>query len=167
MMGFRNLTALVACAALTACASASAPADTSADTAALDGFQQAWEKGYNGGDAAAVVALYTEDATLNAPGAPVAHGRAAIQEFFTKDIATANSAGIKMDIAAPSDRAISGDTAWETGTWTATDKSGATADKGKYVTTYRKREGKWLIAADIWNSDTPPPPPAPAQPSKK
>ena len=67
----------------------------------------------------------------------------------------------------PTDRAISGDAAWETGTWTATDKSGATADMGKYVTAYRKKDGKWLIAADIWNSDKAPAPPPPAEPAKK
>ena len=165
MRGLRKCIALAACALLASCAAAPA-ADTSADQAALDGFAPAWEKAYNAGDTAGVVALYAEDATLNAPGASVAHGRAAIQEYFSKDIPATNAAGVTMDIGEPTDRAISGDIAWETGAWTSKDKSGATMDKGKYVTTYRKRDGKWLMAADIWNSDTPPAP-APSEPGRK
>jgi uncharacterized protein (TIGR02246 family) len=164
MTGLRNFVVLGACALLVACAP---PVDDTADNAALDGFQKAWASGYNAGDAAAVVALYTEDATLNPPGAPVAKGHAAMQDYFTKDIAGAKAAGISMNIAAPTVRAISNDVAWETGTWTATDKSGATADMGKYVTAFLKKDGKWLIAADIWNSDKAPAPPPQAEPAKK
>ena len=168
MAGLRHFVVLGTCALLVACSAPAvqAPADTTADAAALDGFQKAWASGYNAGDAAAVVALYTDDATLNPPGAPVAKGHAAMQDYFTKDIAGSKAAGITMNISAPTDRAISGDAAWETGTWTATDKSGATADMGKYVTAFRKKDGKWLIAADIWNSDKAPAPPPPAEPTK-
>ena len=168
MRGFRSLAVLGACAVLVACSAPQAPADTTADAAALDAFPVAWATGYNSGNAAAVVALYTDDATLNPPGAPVAKGHAAMQDYFAKDIAGAKTAGLTMNITAPTDRAISGDAARETGTWTATDKSGAIADMGKYVTAYRKKDGKWLIAADIWNSDkAPAPPSAPAEPAKK
>jgi len=166
MKGFTNLIALTACVLLAGCYGLQAPADPNAEKAALDGFAPAWEKAYNGGDAAGVVALYAEDATLNAPGVSVAHGRAAIQEYFSKDIPATHAAGVTMDVGEPTDRAISGDIAWETGAWTAKDKSGTTVDKGKYVTTYRKRDGKWLMAADIWNSDAPPAP-APSEPAKK
>ena len=106
MTGLRNFVVLGACALFAACTAAQAPADTTADATALDGFQNAWESGYNAGDAAAIVALYTEDATLNPPGAPVAKGHAAMQDYFTKDIAGAKTAGITMDIAAPTDRTI-------------------------------------------------------------
>ena len=168
MAGLRHFVVLGTCALLVACSAPAvqAPADTTADAAALDGFQKAWASGYNAGDAAAVVALYTDDATLNPPGAPVAKGHAAMQDYFTKDIAGSKAAGITMNISAPTDRAISGDAAWETGTWTATDKSVATADMGKCVTAFRRMDGKWLIAADIWNSDKAPAPPPPAEPTK-
>ena len=167
MRGFRIFVAMTTCALLGACYGPQAPADTTSDATALDGFAPAWEKAYNAGDTAGVVALYADDATLNAPGASVAKGRAAIQEFFSKDIPATNAAGVTMDIGDPTDRAISGDIAWETGTWTAKDKSGATVDMGKYVTTYRKRDGKWQMAADIWNSDKAPTPPPAPEPAKK
>jgi len=50
---------------------------------------------------------------------------------------------------------VSGDLGWEWGTFTVTNKSGATVDKGKYVTVCAKKDGKWLIIRDIWNSDGP------------
>lgn len=167
MTGFRNFAVPAACLLLVGCVAQAPAVDTTADQTALDGFAPAWEKAYNSGDTAGVVALYADDATLNAPGVSVAKGRAAIQEYFSKDIPATNAAGITMDISDPTDRAISGDIAWETGTWTAKDKSGATVDMGKYVTTYRKRDGKWLMAADIWNSDKAPAPPPAPEPAKK
>ena len=57
---------------------------------------------------------------------------------------------------------------WESGTFTATDKSGATIDAGKYITVFQRKDGKWLIVRDTWNSDNPPPaPPAPAEAAAK
>src|SRR6185437_5562844 len=50
-------------------------------------MDQAWDKAYNAGDAAAVTALYTKDAKILAPGAEPVSGTAAIQAFFTADIA--------------------------------------------------------------------------------
>ena len=60
---------------------------------------QSWVKAYNGGDAKAVAALYAEDALLLPPGAPGVRGRAAILEFFTKDIAGSKAAGAVFAIA--------------------------------------------------------------------
>jgi ketosteroid isomerase-like protein len=61
------------------------------------------------------------------------------------------------------DAGVSGDLAWEWNTFSVTDKAGATVDTGKYVTVYGRRDGKWRIIRDIWNSDAPPPAaPAPA-----
>src|SRR5262245_34842585 len=47
---------------------------------------QAWEKAYNAGDAAALTALYTKDAQVMAPGAETASGSSAIQAFFTGNV---------------------------------------------------------------------------------
>ena len=48
---------------------------------------QAWEKAYNAGDAAAVTALYTSDASLMVPHAEPGSGPKAIQRLITADIA--------------------------------------------------------------------------------
>ena len=161
MTGFRRTAALAACVLLVGCVT-STPADTTADATAIASVNEAWGKAYNGGDAAGLVALYTEDAAVNPPGTPQVRGHAAMQEFFAKDTTGAKAAGITMNLNPQKDSGISGDVAWESGTFTATDKSGATVDAGKYITVFQKKDGKWLIVRDTWNSDNPPPAPAPA-----
>ena len=60
-----------------------------------------------------------------------------------------------------------GNLGWESGTFVTKDKSGTAVDTGKYVTVYRRQDGKWLIVRDTWNSDVPPPTPAVADSSPK
>ncbi len=133
----------------------SAPDTRAADEAVIRGINQTWFKAYNAGDVKSIVALYADDAVVNGPGVPAARGQAAISEFFTKDIAAA--AGMSTNPVTPTDVAVSGDLGWEWGTFTLTDKSGSTVDRGKYVTVFAKKDGKWLITRDIWNSDGPMP----------
>jgi uncharacterized protein (TIGR02246 family) len=166
MTGFRSATALALCALLGGCASAT-PADTSADAGAIAAVNDAWGKAYNAGDAAGLVALYAEDAAVNPPGASQARGHAAIREFFERDTAGAKAAGITMTLNPQRDSGISGDLAWESGTFTASDKSGTAVDEGKYITVMKRTDGKWLIVRDTWNSSrAPAPPPPPAEPAK-
>ena len=160
---------LAACALLAGCTSASTPAaDTAADAAAVASVNENWGKAYAAGDVAALVALYREDAAVNPPGAPQVRGHAAMQEFFAKETAGNKAAGITNNLNPQRDSGISGDFAWESGTFTAVDKSGVTVDAGKYVTVLQKKDGKWLIVRDTWNSDkAPTPPPAAAEPPAK
>jgi hypothetical protein len=87
---------------------------------------------------------------------PSARGGGAIKEAFRKDIAGATKAGIANNSGTSDEVGVSGDLAWEWNTFTATDKSGKTVERGKYVTVFERRAGKWLIIRDIWNSDGPP-----------
>lgn len=167
MRGFRNLVVLAGCALLAGCMSAATPADTAADAAAIASVNENWGKAYVAGDVEALVALYSEDAAVNPPGTPQVRGHAAMREFFAKDTASAKEAGVTMNLNPQRDSGVSGDLAWESGTFTAVDKSGATIDAGKYVTVLQKKDGKWLIVRDTWNSDRPPAPPPPVEPAKK
>ena len=154
----RSMTVIAACCmALLAlhCNKQPAPDTSAADEAAIRGISQSWSKAYNAGDADGVVALYADDAVLGAPGAPPARGRAAIRELIVKDIANAATAGITLNIPSSTDVGISNNLGWEWGTFTATDKSGATVDTGKYLSVFAKRDGKWLLIRDTWNSDGP------------
>jgi uncharacterized protein (TIGR02246 family) len=123
------------------------------DEAAIRAINPAWFKAYSAGDAESIVALYAEDAVVNPPGAPAARGHAAMREYLKKDLAA--SAGVTLNAGPTTEDGVSGDLGWEWGTFTVTNKSGATVDKGKYVTVYAKKDGKWLIIRDIWNSDMP------------
>ena len=158
--------------ALAGCSKAEAPAvDTSAamtlppattastpaaDKEAVGAVNAAWFKAYNAHDVDAISALYADDAVLSAPGAPSARGAAAIKEAFRKDIAAATKAGIANNDGTSADVGVSGDLAWEWNTFSATDKSGKVVERGKYVTLFERRNGKWVIIRDIWNSDGPP-----------
>ena len=165
------LTLLLACGttreppADDAAGGAAAAVDT-ADEAAVRTVGAAWFTAYKAGDADGVAALYADDAVLNAPGVAPARGRAPIREALAKDIASSSEGGITLTPAPKSEVGVSGDLAWEWNTFTATDKAGATVDVGKYVTVFERKDGKWLIIRDIWNSDNAPTPPA-AVPAKK
>ena len=143
----------------------------SADETAIRAQSINWSKAYNGGDAKAVAALYAEDALLLPPGAPGVSGRAAIQEFFTKDIAGAKAAGAVFVVNTGTDVGVSGNMGWESGTYKVTVKA-AVVETGKFLSVSRKKDGKWLYLRDTWNADAPPAPavsaaPAASPPAKK
>ena len=158
MTNLRTLVILAAgVAALAACARTTAPAnaDAAADKTAIDALEAAFYKDYNSGDGSAMAALYAEDAVLNAPGMPALRGRASIGEFFVKDAAEAVAAGLTEGDGPIAEVGVSGDLAWRWGTYQTTDKSGAAVNAGKYITVFQRRDGKWMIFRDTWNSDSP------------
>ena len=108
---------------------------------------QAWEKAYNAGDAAAVTALYTSDASLMVPRSEPGSGPKAIQRLIAADIAL----GGKLALTTK-DVVGFGDYALETGSWVATASDGKHLDHGPYLTLYKKSDGGWKIYRDIWNS---------------
>ena len=169
---FLSLAALLVALANIAHASAST---TGADETAIREQTTNWAKAYNGGDAKAVAALYAEDALFMPPGASGVKGRAAILAYFTKDIAASKAGGAVFNVNPKTDVGVSGNTGWESGTYTVTVK-GAVVESGKFLSVSQKRNGKWLYIRDTYNADaapapaapvTPPTPPTPATPPVK
>ncbi len=149
---------------MTGLAYAASPA--SADEVAIRAQTTSWGKAYNGGDAKAVAALYAEDALLLPPGASGVSGRAAILQYFTKDIADSKAAGAVFALDPKTDVGVSGNMGWESGMYKVTVK-GAVVETGKFLSVSRKKDGKWLYIRDTWNADAPPAPAqAPAAPRK-
>ena len=74
----------------------------------------------------------------------------------TAVVAAMAKAGLTNNLGNDSQIAASGDLAYESNTFSATDKAGKVVDSGKYLTVFAKRDGKWMIVRDTWNSDTPP-----------
>lgn len=138
-----GLAALALASPLPALAQAG-PADLRAEIGKLD---QAWQKAYNAGDAAALTALYTQDAKVMAPGAEAASGTKAIQALFAADLAN----GAKITLT-QGDVVGFGDFALETGGWVATAADGKHLDHGPFMTLYKKVGGGWKIYRDTQNS---------------
>lgn len=137
---------------LAACAQPVAPART-ADEAAIQAVSVAWKSAFNAGDAAAVVALYADDAVLSAPGEPAVRGKAAIREYFEKKAAQFSAAGVTVTDAPLGSLGTSGDLGFQWETYRVTDRSGTVVDAGKLLTLFQRRHGRWEILGDTWNSD--------------
>ncbi len=156
--------AISSCAKTTPAASdtgavASAPAvDAAADEQAIRAINPAWFKAHKAGDVEGIVAQYSDDAVISVPGVPPVRGTAAIRESFTKDVRDMAAAGLSQNPGANPEFMVSGDLAYEWNTFKLTDKSGKTVETGKYLTVFGRRNGKWAIVRDIWNSDAPPAP---------
>lgn len=159
-----SVVALSSCAKTTPAASdtsvvASAPAaDAAADEQAIRAINPVWFKAHEAGDVSGLVALYSDDAVISVPGAPPVRGTAAIRESFTKEVRDMAAAGLSQKSGANPEFAVSGDLGYEWNTFTVADKAGKTVDTGKYLSVFARRNGKWVIVRDIWNSDTPPAP---------
>lgn len=105
------------------------------------------------GDAAAIAALYTQDATLLPDGAEIIRGRGGIQDYWAAllselpEDATVDLETVDVDGA--------GDLAYEIGTFTVT-AGGETIDAGKFVVVWRHEpDGSWKMLADIFNRNEP------------
>jgi ketosteroid isomerase-like protein len=158
-----NLVVAMGLVALAGCQPAAQ--DTAADEAVIRLSAPAWAAAYNAGDADTLTAMYWEDAVLQPPGAPAATGHAAIRGFLAGDSAATKAAGLTMNIPEAGAVDVSGDLAYEAGTYSVTDASGATVDTGKYIGVFLKKDGKWLYIRDTWNSDTAPAPAPAAEPA--
>lgn len=123
-----------------------------ADQAAIRAITDSWHQSFNAGDWAALVQLYTEDAVMMPPNAPVVEGRGALQAWLGQfppgtDVSLAI---VEIDGA--------GDLAYVRGTYTLTismeGMPEAISDRGKYLEIRRKQpDGSWPIAVDIYSSD--------------
>ena len=122
-------------------------ADVRAEAEKMD---QAWQKAYNAGDAAALTALYTKDAKVMAPGAEAASGSKAIQALFEADVAQKVKNTLTQE-----DVVGFGDYALETGKYVATSADGKHVDHGSFMTLLKKVDGGWKIHRDTWNSSMP------------
>jgi len=135
--------------------------DTSADEAAIRATGKSWFEAFKAGDVEKVVGTYADDAVVMPPNAPPMTSKDALRAFFTSETSGIKSAGLEI-VDGDSTAGVSGDTGWHQGAYTVKDASGATVDAGSYVEVWKKRDGKWLIVRDIWNSSNKPaPPPAP------
>lgn len=153
------LTVVAASLLLAACNQAP-KTDPAADEAAVRAVNAAWAKAYVAGDAAGVAAGYADDAVLNPPEAPAVRGAAAIREYVAKDVAATQAAGLKYEADPNTDVGVSGDLAWETGSFRLLAADGSPVGSGKFVSVLARRDGGWKLIRDTYNMDAPPAEPA-------
>jgi uncharacterized protein (TIGR02246 family) len=99
--------------------------------------------------------FYAPDAVVMAPNLPAFRGHEAIRAFWTAFLATGS-----VDVALTSTNVTqpSSDAAIETGRYDLSLRpaSGqAVHDAGKYIVIWKKTNGRWWAAQDIFNSDMP------------
>ena len=121
-----------------------------------------WMQSFNSGNAGAVAALYAEEGVLMPPNAPLARGTVAIKEAVAKEIAGAKKSGMTLSQGTLDEINVIGDMAWHSGSYLVKDKAGKQLDAGKFLEVWEKKNGKWRIVRDIWNSDAAPAAAAPA-----
>lgn len=121
--------------------------------AGIAAANEAWRMGWNSRDAAAIAAVYAEDAVVMPPGAEPIEGRAAIQAALTEMLAV--SAGSQMAFTTE-DVMVQGDMAVEVGSFVETNADGSHRDHGRYLSVMKKIDGSWKIVRDIWNSSMTP-----------
>jgi uncharacterized protein (TIGR02246 family) len=118
--------------------------------ATIDKLNEAWVAAFNKGDAAAIAAMYTDDATVLPQGAAMAKGATGIKDLW---------AGVMKDISDPKITTVELHTmgevmAYEIGTVTAKTKATPPQDvAGKYVVVWRRSGTTWKLAVDIFNFD--------------
>ena len=118
------------------------------------------DEGFNNGDAAAVGALFTEDAVFVTPQGPI-FGREAIEKLFEGMFQQGHYSNHlnKDDQGSPHTIGTAGNEVWRTGEWSSTlqGKSGGPIQLKGYWSAINVREGDtWKIKMLTFNM-TPPP----------
>jgi ketosteroid isomerase-like protein len=105
---------------------------------------------FNGGDSVSIAHLYAEDAILMPPGAKMINGRDGVERYWrTASRSIADTKLTALDVRSASDTEAD-----EVGSFTAkTTGAHPHSIVGKFVILWRKVEGEWKVAVDIWNAN--------------
>src|SRR5271168_363457 len=124
-----------------------------ADQSDVAGRAAIWEKEYNAGNLAAVVALYAADGCRMPPNQELARGSDAI----LANLKTGKDRGLAKVKIVVTSADSSGDVGYGTGTYVVTGADGSHVDHGKWMLVSKKSNGAWKTQCDIFNSDMPMP----------
>jgi ketosteroid isomerase-like protein len=105
------------------------------------------------GDADPISLLYTEDAELFVPGAPVVEGRQAIGEVWSSIVGSGGNT-LRSELREVQER---GDWAYDTGRFIANAPDGSVLNSGKWIVIWQRQlNGDWKIHGDFFHWDIPP-----------
>jgi uncharacterized protein (TIGR02246 family) len=117
--------------------------------ATIQKLDDEWGAAFNKGDAAAVAAMYTDNATALPPGQDMVKGRAAIEAMWRQQMGQIGDVKCTaLDVEPLGRRA-----AREIGTCTFKTK-GQSPQEGalKYAVVWQKSGRTWKLLTDIWNT---------------
>jgi uncharacterized protein (TIGR02246 family) len=140
--------------ALTACERGS-KVDLAAEEQKIHALVDQWGAAMAAKDAKASAEFYATDGVMMPPGTPAIESREALtaawQGLFSKPGFQLTIKSTKIVVAQ------AGDLAYERGVYELAfdGEQGPVKDKGKYVVVWKKVDGNWKAAADIFNSDDP------------
>ena len=118
--------------------------------AAIQKLDDKWAAAFNKGDAAAVAAMYTDDAYVLPPGGEMVKGRSAIEALWRQNMQQLGDIKCTaLDVKPLGRRA-----AREVGTCTFKTK-GQPPQEGmiKYAVVWEKNGRTWELLQDIWNTN--------------
>ena len=127
---------------------------TAEDSRAIEAASEQFTNAYNQGDAAAVAALYTEEAKRLPPNNPMMIGRENIQAIYEASF-DAGVSNLRLTVI---DFNVNGDMAHEVGKYSDTtqpDEGEAISESGKYVRIWKRVNGTWKVDVLIFNSSVP------------
>jgi uncharacterized protein (TIGR02246 family) len=122
------------------------------DEAAVRDLGTKFAQAATAGDANAMAAMYTPDATLLPDGEPAVQGDG-VKSYWT-GFAKNFSGRFELNTTSVEGR---GDLAYAVGTARLTPKGAPKPMEGKWVTVQKKQpDGSWKVVVDIWNMNAPP-----------
>lgn len=120
------------------------------DKATIQRLSDKFAQAFNAGDAAALAAMYSEDAVILPPGAEMMKGRSAIQAFWkgaTEQLGDGKLTTVDV-------KPLGSEAAREIGTFSFRTKGSQPQEvTGKYVVIWEKVGYDWKLTTDIWNTD--------------
>jgi uncharacterized protein (TIGR02246 family) len=151
------LLALAACSPSTAATGDSAatakPVDRAAEEQAIRDLDAKWVRMVAAKDTAGIADLYSSDALFMPPNSQALGGRPGVVKGWNGML---SAPGAQLTFK-PTKIVVAeaGDIAYDIGTYTfgVEGPKGRTEDRGKYLVVWKKQDGAWKVAADMFNSD--------------
>ena len=138
-------TSVVISLGIAACAP-SAPAD---NEAVANEVSATWTRAFDAGDAAALAALYAEDAHSLPPASPAISGRSDIEAYWRDDI---GSGGVATKLS-PDHSVAQGDLLHVAGVYDVVGKDGVSLATGQYDQLWTRVDNTWKVKHEIWRTD--------------
>ncbi len=146
--------ALVSMTLIMGCSSGTSEADLQS----IRDFVAQYDAAVNGGDVAAIMALYSDSVIRMPPNEPLAQGKDALRARVEEGVAmyTVQLRSTVEYARVMGDRAFVRLSYVESGTPRVEGEGEAFSGTGKWVVILAPLEGSWMITNEIWNEDAPP-----------